>query len=327
MRNTTSKITRLSAPRRGYLAGALLCLSVGLAHAEPQPTTTVYLNGTPTPVYFNDGDSFRIMGGKMAKSGTRLNGFNTLESFGPVHAWGDWTEKELKVIGKQATLNARRGTWRCFSDMDKDTYGRTLWWCPGLAEDQIRKGLAHVMTITRWPGDSRLIKAQREAVENKRGMWAHGVPEFVLTSTHSKSEDPSRDMHYNRLVSVVDGHSHPWPHLDDYKECEKVCWESSAEDRELRLLNRFWLQPQVIDHRKDYDDANIKAILDNFRAGKALEVGEGGIKDEKHRRDFEMTLKKMKKDGWFMAAASDLKVCQIYTDFRRRFGPNKAPCL
>ncbi|MBU0550700.1 hypothetical protein KKF91_14430 [Myxococcota bacterium] len=325
---TPPQISRRARRRRlGRLGGlavtALLCLSA--AHAEPK--TTVYLNGTPTPVFFNDGDSFRILEGQLAQSGTRLSGFNTLESFGPVHAWGQWTEKELKVIGKQATLNARRGVWRCFSDMNKDTYGRTLWWCPDLAEDQIRKGLAHVMTITQWPGDSRLIEAQREAIAAKRGMWALGVPEFVLTSTHSKAEDPSMPVHYNRLVSVVDGHSHPWPHQNEYKECEKVCWKSTKEEREARLIDRFWLQPQVIAYRKLYDDANIQAILDAFRAGSKLEVVEGGLRDEQHRYDFEKTLKKMKRDGWFDAAASDLEVCQIYTDFRRRFGMNKAACL
>ena len=32
-------------------------------------------------------------------------------------------------------------------------------------------------------------------------MWAHGVPEFVMTSVHSYDEDRDRPWHYNRLIS------------------------------------------------------------------------------------------------------------------------------
>ena len=91
--------------------------------AGAEPASKVFLNGVPAPVYFNDGDSFRVLSGKFAGLKGRLAGFNTLESYGPVHQWGTWTYKEMYVLAKMATLNARRGTWSCTS-----RYGnRHLW--------------------------------------------------------------------------------------------------------------------------------------------------------------------------------------------------------
>ena len=211
---------------RALCVGLMVLCAVASANAEP--ATTVYLNGAPAPVYFNDGDSFRVIAGPLAGSRARLAGFNTLESYGSVHSWGNWTARELYINAKMATLNARRGVWRCTSDMSKDGYGRILWHCPGLAVDQIRKGLAHAMTVTKDAADPRFLEAQREAIKNRAGMWAHGVPDFVLTSTHSMTEDSRRKTTYNRLVSTKDGHSEKWIHSDSYKECQKVCHETGG---------------------------------------------------------------------------------------------------
>ena len=46
--------------------------------------TRVFLNGAPAPVYFNDGDTFRVLGGRFSGMRARLAGFNTLESYGNV---------------------------------------------------------------------------------------------------------------------------------------------------------------------------------------------------------------------------------------------------
>ena len=110
-----------------------------------------------------------------------------------------------------------------------------LWRCVGLSTDQIRKGLAHAMSITKESAAPEDVAAQKEAVEAKRGMWAHGIPEYVLTSIHSVNERSGDRPAYNRLVSSVDGHSLKWQHRDEYKECQNVCWAPSSEDR----LNRF----------------------------------------------------------------------------------------
>ncbi len=110
-----------------WLGVALLGVG-GTAMAEP--AAMVFINGTPTPVFFNDGDSFRVTEGSLSGAKTRLAGFNTLESHGPVHQWGNWHFKELYANAKMATLNARRGVWHCQSkDMKRDGYGRILLHC------------------------------------------------------------------------------------------------------------------------------------------------------------------------------------------------------
>ncbi len=193
-----------------------------------EPATQVSLNGVLTPVFFNDGDSFRVLSGPLQGSKARLAGFNTLESYGGVHQWGQWHPMELYVLAKQATLNARRGTWHCTSNMSQDTYGRILWQCPDLARDQIRKGYAHVMTPDQNVGDPSYIQAQKEAIALARGIWAHGVPAFILTSLHSADEDPMYGDQYNRLVSTQDGHSEKWVHRETYQECQKVCHQDGS---------------------------------------------------------------------------------------------------
>lgn len=212
---------------RGCLSGALLCLLAAPTRAQAEPASLVYLNGQAAPVFFNDGDSFRVLAGPLKGTKARLSGFNTLESFGPVHQWGTWTAKELYVNAKMATLNARRGVWRCESDMSTDSYDRTLWYCQDLAVDLVRKGLAHAMTIDEKPARPEVLAAQREAVAAKRGLWAHGVPAFVLTSLHSHDERPGDHDSYNRLVSSADGHSEKWTHTDTYSECQRVCAEAA----------------------------------------------------------------------------------------------------
>ena len=127
----------------------------------------VYLNGKVASVFFNDGDSFRVLSGPLKGTRARLSGFNTLESYGPVHRWGKWTGQELYAFSKKATMNAREGQWHCVSDMNKDIYGRILWRCDDLALSQISQGYAHAMTVDSAPAAELLLKAQREAQKNE----------------------------------------------------------------------------------------------------------------------------------------------------------------
>jgi len=232
--------------------GALLPSS---SNAEWETRSLVYLNGEPIVVYFNDGDSFRILEGKMFKGKARLMGFNTLESFGPAHSWGGWHPYELYINAKQATLNARRGVWHCFYEGDRDGYGRMLIECPDLAIDQIRKGYAHAMQIDDTPSRPEFLRAQQEAIAAGRGMWKKGVPELVLTSLHSVAEDPGRDSHYNRLVSTRDGHTEKWRHADSYSECQQICnVEIRADISRAREVARSLrahpqLSPLLAEHR------------------------------------------------------------------------------
>jgi hypothetical protein len=146
------------------------------------------LNGVATPVVFNDGDSFRVLGGPLTGAKARLSGFNTLESHGAVHQWGDWTAKEMYILAKLATHNARDNVWECTSDGKTDGYGRMLVFCPGLAKEQIRLGLAHAMSIDDTPADAELLAAQREAIAAR----AASGPTASLSTSSPPALDPRR---------------------------------------------------------------------------------------------------------------------------------------
>ena len=288
------------------------------------PKTRVTLNGKSAPVYFNDGDSFRVLGGSLKGSKARLSGFNTLESYGAVHSWGDWTKKELYALAKMGTYNAREGIWTCTSDLSKDTYGRYLWVCPDLVVDQIKKGYAHAMSVTAEPAKPAAVAAQREAVKNKRGIWAHGVPEYVLTSIHSATERSDGRPSYNRLVSSVDGHSLKVKHRDTYEECEDVCWQPSKADRYQRFAQRWSRHAKVSPWVEGYDaeerEQLITALIDQADSDALW-------RDPSHRDAGVKAFEEMKSAGWVDAARSELKTCMLYVDFRRRFGASRAVCL
>lgn len=243
---------------------------VGTADAEV--ASMVILNGGATPVYYNDGDTFRVLEGSLQGTSARLAGFNTLESYGPVHKWKDWTYKELYVNAKMATLNARRGVWSCEADLDeKDGYGRVLAKCLDLAEDQIRKGYAHALSVDG-PAHPRLIKAQREAIVNKRGMWAKGVPALVMTSLHSVDERPNNEGNYNRLVSPTDGYSTKWKHQDTYTECQEVCVPTKELTRGssfavLRALRADRVAAPII---RGMEDPYLVAVLNEYATNDRL---------------------------------------------------------
>lgn len=312
-----------SKMRTSLLCTALLSL-FGLSQSFANPKTAVTLNGEIAPVFFNDGDSFRVLSGDLKGSKARLAGFNTLESYGAVHSWGAWTKKELYALAKMGTYNAREGTWNCTSDLSTDTYGRYLWICPDLIVDQIKKGYAHAMSVTSKSASPDAVAAQRDAVKNKRGIWAHGVPEYVLTSLHSVDEQTSDRKTYNRLVSSVDGHSLKWEHTEQYKECQDVCWKPSKEDRYKRFVQRWSQREEVNTWISQYDEEtqikNLSALLDG-------KVSEATWKDSAHQADAQKAFDALKNEGWVDAAHSEIETCMLYVDFRRRFGASRAVCL
>lgn len=317
----------MATTRRISLALAL-ALTIGTAAGDADakdPRTRVILNGKLVPVTFNDGDSFRVLSGSYNGAKARLAGYNTLESYGPVHSWGTWTAKELYVIAKMATLYARRGTWECTSDGNLDTYGRMLVICPELRKDLVRLGMAHVMSVDDSPGDAELLQLQKEAQDARRGIWAHGVPAFILTSLHSREEDVDGKGTYNRLVSTDDAHSVKWRHDNKYEECSKVCHP-----------------------RYTVDEAKVDEVTAALKAEPTLAAIVGSISDEDLRtvvRDFaefrhiNRVIPKNDRDevekvlvGW--AAAGQLgeqtssdDSCMVHIDFKRRFGTGRAACL
>ena len=307
--------------------GLVLALSAGAAQAET--ATRVFLNGVPAPVYFNDGDSFRVLGGPLKGTKARLAGFNTLESYGPAHSWGTWDAHELYALAKLATLNAQRGVWHCESpDMAKDTYGRILWVCLDLAVDQVKRGLAHVMTVTQDAGIPEVVAAQKDAIANHRGMWAHGVPEYIMTSTHSAADGGGRDgITYNRLISTLDGHTEKWQHTDDYKECEIIC-------HKMREVTPATISA-FVEALRASDDSAVKVLIERLsqeeleqRVRNYINFGQVGWMTEK--ADAVALTNAM------IAASKDITLdvvserktsCMIYVDFRRRYGSRKAACL
>ncbi|MCA9580958.1 MAG: thermonuclease family protein [Myxococcales bacterium] len=283
----------------------------------------VFINGRPTHVSFNDGDSFRMKDGPYRGTQARLGGFNTLETFGPAHWWGGWHPYELYVNSKIATLNGRRGTWHCTTNEEKDTYGRILMDCPDLGVDHIRKGLAHAMTVTDEPSRPEYLRAQQDAIRNRRGMWAKGVTDFVLTSLHSADEgypDP-----YNRMVSTRDGHSEKWKHHDTYDECERVC---AMEDRvdvakmdaaARRMREHPELGPLLA------DKSNLNLIEFASRFTRKDEVPD--YVPEPLRKKLTEWLAGEKRAGRLGDVHMEKGGCLIYVVFERRYGDKKAACL
>ncbi len=332
---------------------ALVVSAVGLARdAVATPASKVYLNGVPYPVYFNDGDSFRVLGGPLKGTKARLAGFNTLESYGKTHSWGGWDPKELYHNAKMGTYNARRGpcwddaseryrrgcsqAWHCTSDMKRDGYGRILWWCPDLAEDQIRKGLAHVMSV-KGPGIPMLVAAQAEAIKNRRGMWSHGVPRYVVTSLHAADEPWFGGFPYNRMVSSVTGASRKWKHRKIYSECDNVCWwevvlTPAAHAMGIKALRA---DPTLAGFIKAYDDDRLRALLNSYRLNGDLGLVRNhrnkGVFDlvttRKHLVAFDQALSALVQGGGLTILSKELGSCMVHAAFNRRYGSGSASCL
>lgn len=188
----------------------------------------IILDGKPVSVYWDDGDTFTI---KPANEGqpvrARLSGYNTLESYGPVHRWGDWTTVELYRIAKAPGQTASNQEWRCTQLDGEGGYGRALVDCPELKLTLLREGLAHNFLIDA-TADERYLAAQQQAIANKAGMWAKGVPEQLITSLHSRHERPNQPQTYDRMVSPQTGQSQKHVHSQDYATCEEVCHHGSC---------------------------------------------------------------------------------------------------
>jgi len=310
---------KLSIP--SAIAIAIVTTTPSLGAAEPR--TRVVLNGKVVPVTFNDGDSFRVLGGTFNGAKARLVGYNTLESYGPVHQWGTWTAKELYVIAKMAMKHAQRGVWTCTTDGKSDTYGRMLVTCAKLAEELVRLGYAHAMSVDDKPAKAELVLAQREAQRERRGLWAHGVPPFVLTSLHSVEEDTTGAGTYNRLVSSDDGHSVKWKHTDRYEECARVCqWVYEVDDAKIDELAAAMAA-----------DAKAAAIVGSLSDAQRREVAASWARyrhvaravDKKRREDLAAILRTL--DGNLGEPGRSEGACMIHVPFERRFGGGRAKCL
>ena len=330
---------RTLAPASLLASFATLAALLTAAPAAAEPLTRVRINGAMTAVYFNDGDSFRIQSGPFKGAQARLSGYNTLESFGPVHFWGDWTGKELYAIAKLSTLVARRGEWSCEGDGKKDGYGRLLLFCRDLAKALIEQGLAHTYSVNDQPGDAELLAAQRQAMKARIGMWAHGVPRYIMTSLHSTAEGGDRNgKTSNRLISTADARSDKWEHDDDYGECEKVCHQvpgmtpadleaNVAKLQEAGVLGGFSDEAARVLVR-----AGVEALLRGTSKPTFADIEATGIRlppqlDAAAAEPVLAELARLKDANTLAVNGKQEDTCQIYVDFRRRFGGDRAVCL
>jgi micrococcal nuclease len=191
-------------------------------------SATLSLDGKTVSVHWDDGDTFTMKpeAGKEPVR-ARLSGYNTLESYGPVHRWGDWTSVELYRIAKAPGLTASGEEWSCTQLEGEGGYGRALVDCPELKLTLLRAGLAHNFLIDSTAED-RYLEAQQEAIAAKAGMWGKGVPEYLITSLHSQHERPSQPQTYDRMVSSTTGQSQKHVHSEVYSSCEEVCHHGSC---------------------------------------------------------------------------------------------------
>lgn len=193
---------------------------------EPKSATLV-LDGLTYQVAWDDGDTFSTVHPQTnEKIRARLSGFNTLESYGPVHQWGEWTAKELYALSKSAGTFAESQVWNCTDTKNGGGYGRILVDCPDLRDAILKVGLAHPFYIDSPPSQS-VLDAQNFAISKKAGMWAKGAPTLLITSLHSQDEKPDKDA-YNRVCEIKTGLCSVQTHQNTYSTCEKVCIEDSC---------------------------------------------------------------------------------------------------
>lgn len=191
----------------------------------------LFLNDEKTDVVWTDGDSFKIKSGQYKGSGTRLQRYNTLEAFGPVHSWGTWTPRELYEVAKASSSVAASQEWKCTTDGKLDGYKRLLIDCPDAAKEMVRQGHGMVYAVENLKPDAELLAIQKQAQAKKVGIWAKGVVHGIITSLHSLGEDgeDSDGESYNRVVDTRSGEALVRKHNDVYDTCQTVCEKTDGE--------------------------------------------------------------------------------------------------
>lgn len=209
------------------MSSVWMMMLIGLFGPGKNGASAVMLNGVRVEVRWSDGDSFKIKSGRFRGVGTRLSGYNTLESFGPVHQWGSFTGEDLYTIAKDAKYEAKTQVWNCTTDpSNRDHYGRLLVHCPDLIRHMVGVGAAHLFAIDEEP-DPKALAAQLAAIKAKKGIWAKGVPTALLTSLHSLDEKDWKEA-YNRVADPLTGKARKVLHKETYTECQQVCMAGSC---------------------------------------------------------------------------------------------------
>ena len=144
--------------------------------AEQGCPATIRIGGVWVPAKWLDGDTLKYQDPDSGRQvNARLEGFNTLESYGPVHQWGDWSAAELAVLAAEATSFARSRGWRCQDTGRSGGYGRQLFSCPDLARALLERGYAHVFSLGR-RGAKSWLAWQRAAQTARLGIGGRECP-------------------------------------------------------------------------------------------------------------------------------------------------------
>lgn len=217
-------------------AFALLLTACGPKDTAPEPSAepaaevlpAVLLDGVRTSVLWDDGDTFKVVTSDGSKGErARLAGFNTLESYGPVHRWGDWTPQELYGLSKAGGDLASATVWTCAHQEGGGGYGRSKVDCPDLRQALLAAGVAHLFAFDESPSAEDLA-VQAQAQADGAGMWAKGVPTVVVTSLHSLDEKDGQTETYNRVVDTATGVARKVVHAETYAPCQEVCVEDGC---------------------------------------------------------------------------------------------------
>lgn len=198
---------------------------VFVANSAETSGAKVILDGREVSARWSDGDTFSWTDVRGEKQRARLKGYNTLESFGPVHRWGAWTAAELYTFAKKSGERARSEVWRCSLVGESGGYGRVLVDCPELRRVLIEEGYAHLFEVEDKASPDELA-LQRSAIERRRGIWEKGAPEGLITSVHSAQE--GYDVTYDRVCSLDTGRCAKVEHKELYSTCQEVCREGSC---------------------------------------------------------------------------------------------------
>ena len=205
----------------------MIVLLLGCKPPEPAASPAqpaIVLNGQPIVVDWDDGDTFNSARPTAEPLKARLAGYNTLESYGPVHRWGEWSSRDLYDIAKDAGQRAGAEVWECQVLPGGGGYGRELVDCPDLRRVMLAEGYAHLFLAgegdTADPDD---LAAQKQAQSAGLGIWAKGVPAGILTSLHSLDEKKEQQTTYNRVADTATGEALQHWHADTYRPCQEVC--------------------------------------------------------------------------------------------------------
>ena len=197
----------------------LLCVPGSVLNAgEEASNGLILLRGKATPVVWQDGDTLTFVKGPLKGKTGRLVGYNTLESYGPVHRWGEWSGQELLGLAVEARRTAASSEWTCTKQKGRASYGRLLIDCPDARAALLETGLAHVFAYEGNPATEDLA-LQSAARMDSRGIWRKGRPETIISNV---SADNSGRV-FLRVVNSRSGKTEVRHQRGDYSICDEIC--------------------------------------------------------------------------------------------------------